>query len=169
MANKEYVLTMARYNCWQNSNLFEAANTLSDQERRLDRGAFFKSIHETFSHILWADQIWMSRFSNSPEPRAGIKESSTLFNDWHSLEQERHKFDQVILNWAETLSPQWFEGSLRWYSGAIGQEVEKPKTRLSIQLFNHQTHHRGQIHAMLTAAGARPNDTDVPFMPEHYG
>ncbi|MGV6810972.1 MAG: DinB family protein, partial [Brevirhabdus sp.] len=58
------------------------------------------------------------------------------------------------------------EGDLNWYSGAMGRDMSKPRAICLMQLFNHQTHHRGQIHAMLTAAGARPGDTDIPFMPE---
>jgi len=168
MANKEYVLTMARHNNWQNDSLLECADILSEQARRLARGAFFGSIHETFSHILWADQLWMSRFSNSPEPKGGIKESVLLFDDWLTLKEERRIFDKVILDWAKNLTPEWFDGNLSWYSGAGDREVEKPKTTLSIHLFNHQTHHRGQIHAMLTAARAQPDDTDIPFIPDHY-
>jgi len=53
---------------------------------------------------------------------------------------------------------------LSWYSGAIQAEVRRPRWVLAIQLFNHGTHHRGQVHAMLTAAGAKPDDTDVPFL-----
>jgi len=134
MSSKEYVLTMARHNHWQNDIFIACADTLSEQERCLDRGAFFGSIHETFSHILWADQIWMSRFSNSPQPSGGIKESVELFSDWHTLKRERHRFDKVILDWAQAIAPQWFEGNLSWYSGAVGREVEKPKKVLSIQI-----------------------------------
>jgi uncharacterized damage-inducible protein DinB len=59
-------------------------------------------------------------------------------------------------------------GDLGWFSGAMGREVTKPKALLVLHMFNHQTHHRGQIHAMLTTAGARPGDTDIPFMPARF-
>ena len=75
---------------------------------------------------------------------------------------------QTILEWAKNVPADWFVGNLSWFSGAVNREVTKPKAVLVIQFFNHQTHHRGQIHAMLTAAGAKPDDTDVPFMPERY-
>ena len=61
MITPGYVQRMARYNRWQNENLYGAADELSDEARRMDRSSFFKSIHATLSHILWADQIWMSR------------------------------------------------------------------------------------------------------------
>ena len=57
-------------------------------------------------------------------------------------------------------------GSLGWYSGAVQADIVRPRWALVIQLFNPGTHHRGQVHGMLTAAGARPGDTDVPFMPD---
>ena len=63
---------MARYNRWQNENLYGVADTLTDGERRRERGAFFGSIHATLNHLLWADQIWMNRLAGSPRPEGGI-------------------------------------------------------------------------------------------------
>ena len=63
MIDPAYVQRMARYNRWQNANLYGVADTLSDEERRRERGAFFGSIHKTLSHLLWGDRIWMSRFT----------------------------------------------------------------------------------------------------------
>jgi uncharacterized damage-inducible protein DinB len=86
-----------------------------------------------------------------------------MFDSWEELERERWAFDQVIIDWAEKLDPAWLEGDLSWYSGAIQREVTKPKALLVVNMFNHQTHHRGQVHCMLTQAGVRPGDTDLPF------
>jgi uncharacterized damage-inducible protein DinB len=166
MPNTQYVLMMARYNLWQNDNLTAAASTLTGDARREDRGAFFGSIERTFSHLFWGDQIWLSRFAGTVAPTTGIPESSDMITDWDAFCAARRVFDLRILQWAHEVSPDWFDGDLSWYSGAVGRDVTKPKTMLVLQLFNHQTHHRGQIHAMLTASGAKPGDTDVPFMPE---
>lgn len=168
MSSNEYVLTMARYNLWQNESLVNSASGISDIERVKDRGAFFKSIQQTFSHILWGDKIWMSRFASTEPPVGDISSSVNLTENWEEFCIARFEFDQIILKWAHNVSPDWFEGELSWFSMAIGKEVVMPKKTLVIQLFNHQTHHRGQIHAMLTAAGARPEDTDVPFMPSRF-
>ncbi len=168
MPNNEYVLTMAQYNLWQNESLVQAASSLSTDERRLDRGAFFGSIEKTFSHILWGDRVWLSRFTNTEAPTRNIAESAENIQNWDDFRTERASFDKSILQWAHDVQPSWFDGELSWFSGAVGRDVTKPKSTLVIQLFNHQTHHRGQIHAMLTSAGAKPDDTDVPFMPEHY-
>jgi len=54
---------MARYNRWRNASLYEAADKLSEDARRADRGAFFKSIHATFNYNLWADAMWLSRLA----------------------------------------------------------------------------------------------------------
>jgi uncharacterized damage-inducible protein DinB len=168
MPTPDYVLTMARYNLWQNKNLTDVATTLNDSERQKDRGAFFGSIQKTFSHVYWADQIWLSRFADTPAPSGGIAASLDLITDWADFVVQRAAFDHRILAWSKAILADWFEGDITWYSGAVGKQLSKPKKTLVLQLFNHQTHHRGQIHAMLTAADVRPSDTDIPFMPEHY-
>ena len=69
MITPAYVRTMAEYNAEMNRRLYDAANRLSDAERRRDRGAFWHSIHGTLVHILWGDCQWMSRFDNWPRPQ----------------------------------------------------------------------------------------------------
>ena len=165
MISPDYVRTLARYNRWQNGSIYRAASTLPDEARRLPRGAYFGSIHATLNHLLWGDQIWMRRFAGTPKPKApGIKDSIVEFEDWEHLKRERIAFDGVIIGWADSLENNWLLGDLSWYSGAAGREITKPRWLLVTHMFNHQTHHRGQGHAMLTAAGAKPDDTDLPLM-----
>lgn len=164
MIDTAYVRTMARYNAWQNESLFAAAATLDDAARRQDRGAFFKSIHGTLCHLLWADRMWLSRFAGTAKPIQRIHESGDLVADWADLAAQRQSFDGTILDWARTLSPEWLADDMVWFSGATQREMRKPRTLLVVHLFNHQTHHRGQVHAMLTAAGARPEDTDLMLL-----
>ncbi|SEM92502.1 Uncharacterized damage-inducible protein DinB (forms a four-helix bundle) [Pseudorhodobacter antarcticus] len=169
MPNAEYAVAMARYNMWQNENLVEAAGGLDDGARQLARGAFFGSIEATFAHVLWGDQMWMHRFAATGLPAATtIPGSVDMGMGWDAFCAARVVFDGRILDWAHGVDAVWFDGDLTWYSGALGRDVTKPKGLLVLQLFNHQTHHRGQIHAMLTAAGAKPGDTDVPFMPARF-
>ncbi|MCZ4350956.1 DinB family protein [Roseovarius aestuarii] len=160
---------MARYNLWQNANLIAAADTLDDDARRLDRGAFFGSIMGTFNHLLWGDLTWMARLDGGAPPRGGIGESPDLLPDWASYKHARAQTDKRILGWADRLEPEALTGDLTWHSGALGRDLTRPLDMLVLHVFNHQTHHRGQIHAMLTSAGARPGDTDLPFMPEDIG
>ena len=164
MIDAAYVQTMARYNRWQNRSLYAAAEGIGDAERRRDRGAFFGSIHATFNHLLWADMIWMSRWSDVPAPSFGGKDSVRLCEDWADLVRERRALDRVILDWAANLAPDALTGDLAWFSGMLQRAFIKPRWLLVTHFFNHQTHHRGQVHAMLTAAGARPEATDLGFM-----
>jgi len=160
----DYVRTMADYNRWQNENLFGAADRLSDAQRKEQRGAFFGSIHGTLNHLLWGDQIWMSRFAGTAKPKApGIPESVAMYESWDELKRERQAFDRVIVDWAERLDPAWLESDLTWFSGATGRELTRPKALLVTHMFNHQTHHRGQVHCLLTQCGAKPGITDLPF------
>jgi uncharacterized damage-inducible protein DinB len=166
MIDRAYVQRMARYNRWQNENIYGAVGRLSDDERRRDRGAFFGSIHKTLSHLVWADHIQMSRFTNVPRPHAGIPESVALFPDWHALKEERARFDGTIIDWAGAVDPAWLARNHTYYSGGMKRDVTQPCWVLVTHMFNHQAHHRGQVHCMLTQAGSKPSDTDLPFMPE---
>ena len=167
MIDQAYVQRLARYNRWQNRSLYAAADTLSDAERRRDRGAFWGSIHGTLAHILWGDQQWMVRLAGTPSPRAKSgRESIDAYPEWAELTAHRIAFDEAIIRWADGLDPKWLAGDLTYYSGIAKRDLSKPKWLLVTHLFNHQTHHRGQAHCMLTAAGAKPADTDLPFMPD---
>jgi uncharacterized damage-inducible protein DinB len=161
MISPAYAQTMARYNMWQNRSLYGAADALGDAARRQDRGAFFSSIHRTFCHLLWGDMIWLHRFADTPKPESGIKASGEIVADWDDLKTKRAAFDQVILDWTKRIDESWLAGDLTWFSGAVNAELTAPRGLLVANLFNHQTHHRGQVHAMLTAAGAKPDDTDL--------
>jgi uncharacterized damage-inducible protein DinB len=166
MIDVAYVQRMARYNRWQNENLFGVADRLPDEERRRERSAFFGSIHKTLNHLLWGDLIWMSRFTGSPPPPGGIPQSVALHDDWDALKQARAGFDASFIGWADALAPAWLGERLTWTSRAANREFTHPKWLLLTHLFNHQTHHRGQVHCMLTQSGGRPHDTDLFLMPE---
>ena len=99
MIDPDYVQCMARYNRWQNDNLYAIADALSEAERRRERGAFFGSIHATLNHLLWADRIWMSRLAGVPSPRGSIPESVSLYDDWGELKHERKAFDAAALQY----------------------------------------------------------------------
>jgi uncharacterized damage-inducible protein DinB len=166
MMTPDLCQAFARYNAWQNASIYGAAATLSEAERRRDRGAFFGSIHATLSHLLWGDTVWMSRFDDWDRPEVGIAGSVDFEPDWARLVQRRGEADARIRDWAGRVTPEWFAGDRTWYSGVLGRDVTKPAGYCVAHFFNHQTHHRGQVHAMLTAAGARPGDTDLFAMPD---
>jgi len=166
MIDRAYVQRMARYNRWQNENLYGVADAMSDIERRKERGAWFGSIHKTLSHLLWADQIWLSRFADVPRPQAGIPESVALYPDWQDLKSKRTDFDGTIVSWSAALNDAWLAVEQTFYSAATQREWTRPRWMLVAHMFNHQTHHRGQVHCMLTQAGGRPSDTDLTVMPD---
>ncbi|HRK23733.1 MAG TPA: DinB family protein [Beijerinckiaceae bacterium] len=166
MITPDYLRMMARYNRWQNRNLYAAAGALADAQRRADRGAFFGSLHGTLSHLYWGDCIWMHRFSGSPKPSGTIADSPRFRPVWDDLVHDRDALDAAILAWAEVVDPAWLAGETRWFSAAAGRELAQLNARLVVHFFNHQTHHRGQAHAILTGLGARPADTDLILMPD---
>lgn len=162
----EYCVTMARYNAWQNKQLRAAFETVSEAELRKERKAFFGSLMKTANHLLWGDTIWMSRFDGGPGPSVGPEKHAEFTPTPAVWAGERFKMDARILKWADRLRAVDLKGDLKWYSGTLKQEVSKPLDLCIAGFFNHQTHHRGQIHAMLTAAGATAPVTDLFIMPE---
>jgi uncharacterized damage-inducible protein DinB len=170
MITPAYVGTLARYNRWQNRSIYGAADTLTDAQRKEPRGAFFGSIHATLNHLLYGDQAWIFRFTGTHKPKAStLAESVSMCPDWDELKRARRAFDEVIISWADRVDPEWLEGDLVWYSGALKRELTRPNALLVAHMFNHQTHHRGQVHCLLTQFGAKPDDTDLPFMPISEG
>jgi uncharacterized damage-inducible protein DinB len=162
----DFVRMMARYNAWQNKGMMDEVDVLSEAARGRDRGAFFGSILNTVRHLLWGDTIWMSRFDGWDAPKAGIPESVSFGGDWAGVRHLRAEADRRILDWSGRVTQDDLSGDLGWYSGALGKAVTRPMALCVTHFFNHQTHHRGQIHAMLTAEGGRPDPTDLFILPE---
>jgi uncharacterized damage-inducible protein DinB len=157
---------MARYNAWQNAGLLDLVPQLPPEELTRDRGAFWGSILGTLNHLLWGDRIWLHRLSGSAKPDEALPESAHLAPDAATWAARRRETDSALTAWAEALTPADLEGDFSWFSPAAGRQVSRPRALIVTHVFNHQTHHRGQVHAMLTAAGLRPAATDLPFMPD---
>lgn len=166
MISRDYCVTMARYNRWQNKQLEGFLQALPTKELTRNRKAFFGSIMATINHLYWADHIWMSRLDGGDGPGGGIADSTALFPTLAAWSAERFRMDGRIRLWADKLDNIDLKGDLTWYSGAAGREMTLPLARVVVHVFNHQTHHRGQIHAMLTAAGSKAPVSDLAFMPE---
>lgn len=164
MITQAYVRTMAAYNTAMNRSVYQAASQLSDEQRRQDQGAFFKSIHGTLCHILWGDRMWMSRFDGWPKPEAAIGESPRFIEDFATLTRDRQATDAALATWADRVTDIWLAGELAWVSGATQREMRARNDKLVVHMFNHQTHHRGQVHALLTRGGIDPGVTDLPFI-----
>ncbi|TFW10069.1 damage-inducible protein DinB [Oxalobacteraceae bacterium OM1] len=168
MITPQYLRTLAAYNRWMNEKLYAACDRLTDEERKADRGAFFRSIHSTLNHILWGDCVWLGRFTKGTPlakdyPKAPI--GTDLHEDWHALRQARIGMDADILAWAAMADEMWLASEITWYSGITKSDRRRPAWLLATHLFNHQTHHRGQVTTLLSQHGVDPGDTDLMLMP----
>ncbi len=166
MITPEYCRQMAAYNTWQNLSVLRCVEGLSEAELTKDRGVFFGSLQATLNHLLWGDLLWMARFDGGEAPSYEIATSTTHTPTMAVWAADRVRLDARIEEWARHLTAIDLTGDLAWFSGSVNAEVSKPKAVCVTHFFNHQTHHRGQIHAMLTAAGQSPDRTDLVFMPE---
>ena len=164
MISPDWCRLMAAYNSEMNRRLYAAAAELPDAARREDRGAWFGSIHGTLCHLLWGDRQWMSRLDGWEKPPPGIPNSPRLIEDFAELRAARAEADARIEAWAAAATAATLAGELRWYSGGMRADMVQPRWITLVHMFNHQTHHRGQVHAMLTQAGVRPAATDLPFI-----
>ena len=164
MISAGYCRLMSRYNTWQNASLVTAADGLTDEDRWKDRGAFFRSIAATLNHLYWADALILERLKGNARPEDTIRHSLTSPSDWADFKALRSQRNAEIEEWSARLRDADLDGMLVWYPGDGLTLIEKPKALCVLQLFNHQTHHRGQVHAMLTAAGAVPEPTDLQMM-----
>jgi len=161
MITPAYCRTMAAYNTEMNRRFYAAAATLDDAARRRPCGAFFGSLHGTLCHLVWGDTMWMSRFDGGTPPPVKLPESPRMIEDFATLRTTREALDARIESWAAGIEQPALDGDLTWFSGAAGREVRRAMSLLVMHFFNHQTHHRGQAHALLTAAGASTGDTDL--------
>ncbi len=164
MVSPEFVQLMAKYNSVMNRQWYAAAALLTDEARKADNGAFWGSVHATLNHLMWADRQWMSRFDGWDKPAQSIKQSGGLYDDFEAMAAARVRADAAIEAWAAGVTADWLAQDLVWFSGAVGREMRRPRGMLVVHFFNHQTHHRGQAHALLTAAGHDPGTTDLPFV-----
>lgn len=164
MITPAYVRTMAAYNAEMNRRSYTSAGLLTEAERRADQGAFWGSLHGTLCHLLWADQMWMSRFAGWDKPTHVQKDSAKLIDDFDALRHARLDADLRVEAWAKTVDQPWLDTDLVWFSGGSNAEFRRNRALLLIHLFNHQTHHRGQVHVLLTRHGQDPGQTDLPWI-----
>jgi uncharacterized damage-inducible protein DinB len=166
----EQYRSLARYNTWMNDKVYRAARSLSDEKRREDRGAFFKSVHGTLNHLLLADRVWMGRFTGDKEAFASrditgkaivvTSLSQELYADFDELTQERRRTDEAIEAFVDALEPERLAAEFRYQTMKGDSQSHVMWWALS-HVFNHQTHHRGQVTTLLTQLGADVGVTDL--------
>jgi len=163
MIDAEHCQTFAAYNTWMNEKIYACAAQLPDAERKRDRGAFFRSIHSTLNHVLWGDRLWLSRFNGKKYETGPI--GADLYDDFDHLRLARVEMDADLTSWALHVPAGRLAGSLTWHSSVAKADMTRPMWLCVMQMFNHQTHHRGQVTTLLKQAGIDPGVTDLPWAP----
>jgi uncharacterized damage-inducible protein DinB len=160
----EQARDMAAYNRWMNERLYDVCAELTDEQRRRDCGAFFKSIHGTLNHLVLTDQIWLGRFQGTPFHFESLDQE--LHHDFSELRAAREAVDQRIIDWAGSLTESDLAATLR-YTSAVNPKPRKYEMWLAVaHFFNHQTHHRGQLTTLLSQFGVDYGVTDLVWLPE---
>ncbi len=170
MTSKAHFILLADYNQWMNTNVYEAAARLDAAELARDRGAFFGSILGTLNHILVADTIWLQRFAKHPRCHPLLQQvaelprparlDQLLFDDLADLAKQRSWMDFQIIAWFQALNDDDLNLVLS-YHNTKGVAFHKRFSNLMLHLFNHQTHHRGQVTVLLSQTGVDIGVTDL--------
>lgn len=158
---KAYFELFAAYNTWANQRLYKAAALLCDKDYYRDEKVFFGSIHNTLNHILVGDRIWMQRFTG--EGMALRDLNAILCDTLFDLQEQRQLEDARISNWISSLSDHDLMGDLTYLPITEPDEVTTPLAPLIGHFFNHQTHHRGQVHALLTRFTCKAPSLDLVY------
>src|SRR5215831_478641 len=143
----------AHYNRLANQHLYGACARLPDEERRRNLGAFFKSVHGTLNHLVLGDRIWMTRFEGGSHPSTYL--DAILFEDFGELRQARADMDRRIEAFFSAPPTGFFKRSLSYVNNA-GVASDDPAEVIVPHFFNHQTHHRAQVHTLLSQLGRAP-------------
>jgi uncharacterized damage-inducible protein DinB len=147
------------YNAWANGRLYEAAAALSTEQYRADRGAFFKSVHGTLNHLLVTDRVWMHRFTG--EGDAPDRLDSILFESFTELRAARDAEDRRIIDFVDRLDDARIAGTIRYRRVSTPEQFEQQMAPALAHWFNHQTHHRGQVHGLLTGLVGKAPELDL--------
>ncbi len=150
---------MAGYNAWSNERLYDVAAQLSDADYHADRGAFFKSVHGTLNHLLVADRIWMKRFTGEGE--APNRLDAILFERFEDLRTARRTEDERIVAYIDSLTDEVLAQCFSYQTITNPTTIKQPLAPALLHLFNHQTHHRGQAHTLLTGLGREAPALDL--------
>jgi uncharacterized damage-inducible protein DinB len=135
---------------------------MPDELRKEDKGAWFRSMHGTLNHLLLADLVWLGRFIGQPFVPTSLAQE--LYSDFDELRREREKTDADLQAWLDTLTPEKLAAPFT-YVNFQGTEATFYLWVLLAHLFNHQTHHRGQLTTLMEQSGYDSGVTDLPLMP----
>ena len=161
MTLSDHYRMFGHYNAWANRRLYDAAAALSIEQYRADRGAFFKSVHGTLNHLLVTDRIWMQRFTGEGE--APERLDAILFDRFDELRPARETEDRRIVDFVDRLDDVRIAGTIQYRRVSTPEIFEQPLVPALAHWFNHQTHHRGQVHALLTGLAGQAPELDLLY------
>ena len=152
---KAHFEMMAAYNAWANQRLLTAAAELDEAAYRADLGAFFHSVHGTLNHLIVADRIWLARFRGEPPP--DLRLDQIVHEERDALAAARRALDAEIVAFVGGLTQARLGAEFAYRPVTRPGEVRQKLAPALAHFFNHQTHHRGQAHALMTRlTGAAP-------------
>lgn len=170
MSLNKHVQLMAHYNQWMNQKLYDAATDMNEVDLKKERGAFFGSIFATLNHIAVADTIWLKRLSMVFPTQwnlAGIENlqqisslEMQLSDQLTTLRHYREQLDALFMQISDKVSDEELLITVH-YTDIKGNPHTKQFFSLLMHVFNHQTHHRGQITTMLSQANIDIGVTDL--------
>lgn len=161
MNQQEYFATLGRYHIAAQRRLLKALEPVTDADYYADQGLFFRSIHRTLNHLLLVDLLWHGRLVGEPFPMSGLDQE---------LVKERGRLADEMLRQAAVLrdvAGSFDESRLRAPNAYVDSEGKRREYPLSLQLahaFNHATHHRGQVTAVITRLGHTGPVLDLPYV-----
>lgn len=165
--HRQQVISLAAYNGWMNQRLYACCRELTDQQRKQDRGAFFKSIHGTLNHLLVGDKVWLDRLQMPAEGQRFVTPSLDieLHADFEALYEARSALDDDISAWASNLTDSILAATLE-YESIVDRQQRRYDMWLAVtHFFNHQTHHRGQLTTLLSQCGVDYGVSDLILLP----
>lgn len=154
----EYFRTFARYNQWANRRLYAACAELPEAEYMKPRPCYFGSLHATLNHVLVGDRLWIGRITGHMPDIKRLDE--ILYGELLGLRVAREAEDAQIINVIDGMDAPTLNTTLR-YTTMAGETATTPMRYVLAHMFNHQTHHRGQAHDLLSHAGASPPPLDL--------
>ena len=157
---KAHFRKMAAYNRWANARLYEAVGTLSQEAIAAPRSGFFPSLLKTLNHILVGDTVWMGRLDDTGSSITSLDQ--ILHTEFDALQAARSAMDNRIVAYVEAVAPARLEEDLV-YRTVAGDPMRTNVTQVLAHFFNHQTHHRGQAHAMLSSTTVAPPVMDLIY------
>jgi len=150
---------LANFNKWANDKIISSTKELVEVDYKKDRGAYFLSIHGTLNHILIVDRAYISRLKGKEH---GLKSLDLiLYENLTELEEARIIEDKGLIDLVNDLTATSLQKKIT-YQSFNGTSTTLTVSEILMTLFNHQTHHRGQVHNMLSQAGINPPEIDIP-------